>query len=362
MRFLFHNQYFPPDPAPTGILLREIADRLAAKGHEVHFISSAQDYRAAKKNQRRIVRELRALWTILQSGLKAPRPDVVVSATSPPLLAVVATLIAKRHRARHAHWLFDMYPELAIELGEIKSGLLARFFKRITVWALRKTELVVALDDDMAQRLQRDGIFSEIIPPWVLAALMPRALEAPVHSPQTNVWLYSGNLGRAHEWKTLLETQSLLEKRGSPLRLVFQGGGPSWKLAQERAKELHLQNCEWKPYAAESDLHRALLKTDVLIATQRPETQGLLWPSKLALITALPRRILWIGPTDGAIARNLRALPQAGIFQPGQAQEIAQWLEAGRAENDAVFRTRDAAAARETSLGKWIALLEKLRR
>ena len=48
MRILFLNQYFPPDPAPTGILLREIADALAVAGHEVAFASSGQEYRAGQ--------------------------------------------------------------------------------------------------------------------------------------------------------------------------------------------------------------------------------------------------------------------------------------------------------------------------
>ena len=39
MRILFLNQYFPPDPAPTGILFREVADEFARLGHEVDFVT-----------------------------------------------------------------------------------------------------------------------------------------------------------------------------------------------------------------------------------------------------------------------------------------------------------------------------------
>ena len=357
MRILFLNQYSPPDPAPTGILLRELADHLVDQGHEARFVSSRQDYRAAKKNQRRVIRELRALWEIFRQGMKAPRPDVVISATSPPLLVVIAALVALRHRARHAHWLFDMYPELAIALGEIPRGGVARFFETITRWAYRRTDLVVELDADMAKRLRSYGVHAEIIPPWVFAALLAQ-LQAPVaDSAQSRTWLYSGNLGRAHEWETLLEAQSILEKRGSPWRLVFQGGGPSWAPAQARAKELGLQNCEWKTYVPESELRDSLLRAEVLAVTQRPETQGLLWPSKLGLISSLPRRILWVGPAEGAIAQELRAYPHAGVFPPGKADEIASWIEAAPSVS---FQPRDALAARDGALKKWAGALSGL--
>jgi len=120
VRVLFLNQYFPPDPAPTGILLREVADALAAAGHQVMFASSGQDYRGGPGGQRpgsRMQRELQGLWRIFCSALGAGHVDAVVSATSPPLLVIVAGIIASLRRARHYHWLFDMYPELATALG-----------------------------------------------------------------------------------------------------------------------------------------------------------------------------------------------------------------------------------------------------
>ena len=376
MRFLFLNQYFPPDRAPTGILLRELADGLCAAGHAVDFVSSKQDYRAAKKRGGRAVRELSALWSIFQNALKTkPRPDVIVSATSPPLLIVVAALLAKlrgaRARARHVHWLFDMYPDLAVALGEIKTkSPLTRFFFAITRWAYRNADLIVALDEDMAAHLaQQHGVEPErvkIIAPWVFSSLLEQAQRANANAharekKSERLLLYSGNLGRAHEWETLLEAQSFLEKSGSPWRLIFQGGGPSWQPAQARAKQLGLSRCEWKTYVPESELCASLMRADVLAVTQRPETKGLLWPSKLGLVTALPRRILWIGPTNGAIAQMLKNYPQAGIFSPGQSREIADWLDDDARNFSQNFspKINDAAAVREAALRRWMELLLK---
>lgn len=363
MRVLFLNQYFPPDPAPTGILLSEIADALAAAGHDVLFASSGQDYRGGQKRGSRLRRELRGLWALFRAALRAGRVDAVVSATSPPLLVVIGAVIAKLRRARHYHWLFDMYPELATALGEIPGGPMARIFSVAARWAYRGAECVVALDEDMAARLEGYGIRSRVIAPWVFESLLKAraALEQDGrHGPHgladsdAPIWLYSGNLGRAHEWQTLLDAQRLLEASGAPWRLVFQGGGPAWPLAQEYARQAGLVRCDWQPYVPEDQLPASLLAADVLVVTQKPETSGLLWPSKLALVTSLPRRILWVGPTDRAIARDLATLPQAGLFAPGDAAGIAQWLSGPQT----VCTVRDPVAIRAASLREWLEIID----
>ena len=359
MRVLFLNQYFPPDPAPTGILLREIADALAASGHQVAFASSGQDYRAGQKRGSRLLRELRGLLALFRAALSAGRVDAIVSATSPPLLVVIAATIARLRRARHYHWLFDMYPELATALGEIPDGWLTRFFYAATRRAYRRAECVVALDQDMAARLKAYRVTARIIPPWVFQSLItarasqPLAPLTPAH-PEP-IWLYSGNLGRAHEWRTLLDAQRLLETAGAPWRLVFQGGGPSWPAAREYADQLGLIRCEWRPYVPEDQLPASLLAADVLAVTQKPETCGLLWPSKLALIASLPRPILWVGPIDRAIARDLAALPQAGVFAPGDAHGVARWLAEAALARPSVLR--DPVAIRAESLRQWLEML-----
>jgi glycosyltransferase involved in cell wall biosynthesis len=330
VRVLFLNQYFPPDPAPTGILLREIADALAADGHEALFADSGQDYRSGQRKGSRMKRELQGLWALFRGAMRVGRVDAIVSATSPPLLVVVAAVIAKIRGARHSHWLFDMYPELATALGEVPDGWVARAFSAATRWAYRGADCVVALDGDMADRLREYGVTARIIPPWVFQSLITARAAQPlapvIPARKERLWLYSGNLGRAHEWKTLLDAQRILENSGAPWRLVFQGGGPSWPAAQEYAAGIGLARCEWKPYVAEDQLPASLLAADLLVVTQKPETCGLLWPSKLALVTSLPRCILWVGPTDRAIARGLASLPQAGVFASGDAAGVAGWI------------------------------------
>ena len=356
MRVLFLNQYFPPDPAPTGILFRELADDLEEHGHTVDFVDAGLDYRAAQKKGGRMKRELASLWRMLRAGKAAQRAEVVISGTSPPLLAVVADRVARSHKARHFHWAMDVYPEIATALGEIKDGsLIAKGVGWASGRAYRRAANIVALDADMAALFSGHGVEAKIIRPWVFKSVLDR-ITPP--SPPTGewTWIYSGNLGRAHEWETLLSGQALLEKRGIDATLLFQGGGPSWPLAQARAKQLGLQRCRWRDYVPENEIRASLLARHALVVTQLPTVQGMLWPSKLGLVMTLPRPILFVGP-PGAIADELRQFPHATTIAPGDAEAVAAWITQLRLSPPEISKTLDPAAHRAEALAAWRKLI-----
>jgi colanic acid biosynthesis glycosyl transferase WcaI len=292
------------------------------------------------------------------------RAHVVVSGSSPPCLAFVAWLVALRHWSPHLHWCMDLYPEIAVALRELPKGRLPSLISWFMGLAYRQAYTVVGLDSDMAVRLNAYRINALECRPWVPASVLatlppvPDAAPGPVKRWQ---WLYSGNLGRAHDWQTLLAAQAELEERGVEATLVFQGGGPSTEAAQKRANELHLKRVEWRPYAPEVELCTSLLRARCLVVTELPEVKGLLWPSKLALMLGLPRRILFIGPKDSAIASLLRNEPHAGVFSPGDFAAVANWIEAQRASETFPEHAGivDVRAHRDRSLAWWCQTIER---
>jgi hypothetical protein len=355
------NQYLPPDPAPTGTLLKELGDALEADGHQVDYISARQDYRAGQKKGRRMLRELNALGRMLVEGLKSPRPDLVISESSPPCLLVPAMLIAARHGAKSIHWVMDLYPEIGVATGVLSQGWFLAALQRLMGWCYRRCARVVALDEDMVARLDRYGVGAKIIRPWVFQTNLER--EEPLtlrEAEEPWTWVYSGNLGRAHEWETFLEAQRVIEQNDPCIRLRFQGGGPLWSAAQARAEKLGLERCEFVPYVPRKGLRESLLRGCCCAASQRPAAQGMIWPSKLNLLLTLPRPLLWVGPAKGAISRYLRTLPHAGVFVPGEACEIAAWLVAlSRRKHPDITPATDASADRAAALDTWRSLVRE---
>jgi colanic acid biosynthesis glycosyl transferase WcaI len=360
VRILFLNQFFPPDPAPTGMLLAEVAQELRAQGHEVDLVATRSSYRGGHNEDGRWLRLAGALCRILCDGIRRPRAGLVVSGTSPPCLLVVATLVSVWHRAQSIHWIMDLYPEIAVALGVVRKGMLARSLQKLMGVCYRRCTCLVVLEPDMAARVGLYGVKAETIRPWVFAPILGRPLPALAPEPPWT-WVYSGNLGRAHEWETLLAAQALVEQRDPEIRLLFQGGGASWPEAQARARELRLARCEWRGYVEDADLPASLLRGQVMVVTQLPAAQGLLWPSKLALMMTLPRPILWVGPKEGAIARELGAFPHCALFAPGEVGAVADWLLARKQQAAAVppEALLDARAQRAEALAAWARLVPR---
>jgi colanic acid biosynthesis glycosyl transferase WcaI len=337
VRLLLINQFIPPDPAPTARLLGEVAAELAQRGHEIVLIGDGADYRGAKTLfGSRALREVVSLMRLLGRSVLVRRVDVIVCLTSPPLVPIVARLAQWRHRkARLIHWAMDLYPEVAVALGEVKeNSLLHRLTASLMGGVYRACDRLIVLDGDMAERVRLHGVDSEVLPPWP-PAWEEGGVDSPIPAKTEDAFicLYSGNLGRAHEWRTLLDAQRTLEEAGLAIDLVFQGGGTERTAARDYASSLGLKRCYWRPYAEDSNLIPSLLAADCLIATQRPETSGCLWPSKLALALLLDRPLVWVGARNGAVGKLLSGKGHLCV-EPGEAMELAEGIQSLRERSD----------------------------
>lgn len=335
MKLLILNQYAPPAQAPTSRLVDELRAFLVQQGHSVRIVSERAEYRGHHaRTGSRLLRELKALAVITWAALLSrPHPDVILALSSPPCLLVAAALVASTRRVVLAHWAMDLYPDLAIALGELPPRGASGIFQMLMRWAYHRCAIIVALDKDMAAHLRKMyGVETKIISPWAAADLTTEVVQSPTQSTgatlaaQSWTWLYSGNLGRAHEWRPILLAQRELEDRALPIQLLFEGGGAMWMDAQRFAGELKLENCHWCDYADEAQSLQTVLTSNVVIATQRREARGLLWPSKLARIIPMRKPLIWIGPTDGAIANGIKDRPDTACFEPEQIPEIAAWI------------------------------------
>ena len=89
-----------------------------------------------------------------RSLLRQGKPDVIVSLTSPPMVALLGVVAAGMLDARSVFWVMDVYPELAFELGVLRRrSLSGRVLAGLARYALGRSDAVVALGETMARRL-----------------------------------------------------------------------------------------------------------------------------------------------------------------------------------------------------------------
>lgn len=357
MRVVLVNQYYLPAEAPTAVLAADLMEALAARGHEAHVITSARAYNDASRTYSReeAIRGVH-VWRTQTSGFgrggklgrmfdyvtfllcarwrlsRLPRPDLVIAMTTPPMLARAVLPVCRRRGARLLYWAMDLYPEVAFALGVLRAdGWIGRMLTRAARQSIAAADHVVALGPAMAERLRAQGANRvDVVDNWCDgSAVRPRDREGhPMR--RSNGWdgkfvvLYSGNMGLAHEFGTVLDAALELEERAD-IVFAFVGGGARHAEIARGARERRL-SVEFHPWVEAPQLADGLTAGDVHLITMLDAVEGLLVPSKIYGVLAAGRPTLYVGPPGSAIA-GILARADCGVTVPvGASRELAEWI------------------------------------
>jgi colanic acid biosynthesis glycosyl transferase WcaI len=198
---------------------------------------------------------------------------------------------------------------------------------------------------------------------------------APEVNPLRRVWgltekfviAYSGNLGRVHEFDTMVAAAQRLRHR-QDLQFLFIGGGFQYSALMDALRQRGLEDLVvFKPYRDQSELANSLSVADAHWLSLRPEFEGLIVPSKFYGIAAVGRPVISIADPNGEIARLVDAFGCGSIIMPGDSPALVQLLEsmmANRAlgaEWGRNARTMiEAHFSRRLAIGKWRDLIQSL--
>lgn len=351
-RVIFVNRVYHPSTAATAQLLTDLAEGLAARGWTVQVIASGDgpsqhngvtvhrtggvERHAGLLSQainygrfRRAAQRL--LATLVHPG------DVVVPMTDPPLLGTAVTDLVRARGGAVVPWIQDIYPEiLSAHFGSWAALPLAPLrARRNRAW--RQASACVALGADMASLLAEPAVAASritIAPNWA-----PRELHTPA-TPEAigarrQAWgvagqfvvAYSGNLGRVHEFDAVIDAAKRLRERPD-IAFVFIGTGPRFDQVREATVTLGLANVRLLPPEPRETLAAALAAPDAHLVTLKPEFARLVYPSKLAGVLAAARPALFVGPTDGEIARLLAREGCGAAVGPGDGAKLADLIAA----------------------------------
>ena len=267
-RLIFVNRFFCPDHSATSQILSDLAFDLASAQRDVHVVTSTQLYDNAKAalpvseiidgvHVHRVpstgfgrntlpgrsidyLSFYRSMWRCL---IALARPgDIIVAKTDPPLTSLIAMAVAARNGARLVNWLQDIYPETAVELGvPFMRGPLAASLTALRNRSLRQAYATVVVGDLMARKVESLGAPStgvHVIPNWCHDELIHPVDHS--ENPLRQRWGladqfvlgYSGNLGRAHEFQTVLAAAEQLRNEPHFIFLMIGGGKRFEELAQ----------------------------------------------------------------------------------------------------------------------------------
>ena len=368
MRITLLNQYYAPDEAPTAQFLSDLGKALAAGGHEVRAIACDRSYADPRRTYPStevidgvsIVRVRstgfgrgNALGRVIDYAtyyagtalrlLFGRRPDAVVALTTPPMIALLASLVGAIRKFPTIFWSMDVYPDIAYELGTFRrTSLAGRWLGVLSRLTLRRAACTIALGETMAEHLTRLGARRvEVVHNWAEESVeLPeterqaeaRALRKEWGWNDQFVLMYSGNMGLAHEFDTIIDVARRLQIEESDVLVSFVGGGPRRAEVQRRVEELRLKNVEFRGYVDRSKLGASLTSPDVHLVTLRESMPGLLVPSKIYGILAAGKPTLYVGPYRGEIFDLLQSGDCGSAVAIGDVEGCLEAIQRYRTE------------------------------
>ena len=362
-KIIFLNRFFYPDHAATSQLLTDLAFDLTHRGETVHVITSRLRYDnpSALLPKREVINgtQIHRIWTshfgrhflpgraidyltfhlsaFFRLLVLAKKEDLVIVKTDPPLLSVAIGPAVWLRRATLITWNQDLFPDVAENLGVRGIGKgMYRILKGLRNLSLRLAAHHVVPGQQMAHRLRDTGIPAQRI--HTLHNWSNGHTITPVpgaHNPLRQHWgladrfvvAYSGNMGRAHEFDTLLKAAQRLHHR-KEIVFLFIGGGAGLEKVAATAHAHHLDTILFQPYQPRENLSFSLSVADVHWISLRPTLEGLIVPSKFYGILAAGRPVIHVGDVAGEIPALLQEGACGVAISMGEDQQLAQQIAA----------------------------------
>lgn len=179
MDITYLHQYFNTPNMSGGTRSFEMAKRLVAQGHQVNMITSwrgegrGTDWfetmesgirvhwlPVAYSNHMGFLQRIRAFFHFAwRSAGKAAaiQADVIFATSTPLTIALPAVYASKRQKAPMVFEVRDLWPEMPIAMGALKSPMLQKAAMWLERWAYRNAAAVVALSPGMKAGVVKAG-------------------------------------------------------------------------------------------------------------------------------------------------------------------------------------------------------------
>lgn len=360
-KIIFVNRYFYPDLSATSQLLTDLTIHMA-RTHNVHVVTSRQRYddpdaRLPRTDEVEGIHVWRVWSSRFGRGFLPARTvdyvtfylaalvkllvltrsgDVIVAKTDPPLISVVAAMVARLRGAKLINWLQDVFPEVAQAVKMPGAHIVSSLLLPIRNWSLRSARLNVAIGDRMGRILSSLPLGSStrvaVIHNWADG----RAIVPVAHkdNPLRKDWEigdhfvvgYSGNMGRVHELGAILDAADSL-KTDRRFLFLFIGAGAGWNNLVDESRNRKLGNVLFRPHQPRERLTFSLGVSDVHIVSLKASLEGYVVPSKFYGIAAAGRPVANIGDTGGEIAGIIAQACCGETFVPGDTSGIVGYLQ-----------------------------------
>jgi colanic acid biosynthesis glycosyl transferase WcaI len=335
-RVLIHSIVFSPDGVSTAYLYNDIALGLVENGFDVVVLTTTPHYniieseldkqpvskrifglyyvsnfkgilvyhiplKKYKSTLKRIISFVYWHVASLILGLTLKRVNFVLSPSPPLSIGFISLMISKIKGAKAVYNVQEIYPDLLINQGNLKSTLIINLLKKLEKFIYNKSDAVITIDDVFYSTILprfKDSRKLRIIPNFVDTDLyMPLKSQhiLPTIFGEDNgkiKILYAGNIGYFQDWESVLFTaKELLDEN---IEFWIIGEGVQKDFLEKEVQDLNLTNVRIFPYQSRelipiinnyADLH-------FIAINKQMEQEG--FPSKVYTIMACAKPLIVI--------------------------------------------------------------------
>jgi colanic acid biosynthesis glycosyl transferase WcaI len=393
VRITFVHRHFWPEPLTYALMLRHICSALAAHGHEVSMISvrtagtqrpddaaslpGVRVRRIAMQPERKdqwLRRVTNAAWYLLAASVTVAlsrRPDVVVAATTPPVLpAWLMSTICRIRGAAFVYHYQDLHPESLALVGTIRQPWLLAVLGSLDRMATRRALRRVVLSDDMGRALQarrgcRDLDYT-VLNNFDPGEADPAAdAETPALLPGAGIRvLFAGNLGLFQGLEQVVDAFAALGEQND-ICLILLGDGALRSRLIERAGACQGKTIFFLDRCSPAQAKRAMRAADLGLVSLSAGVIRYAYPSKVMTYLDAGLPLLAIVEPDSELARMIVEEDIGFVCAPGATAQLTQLLREVRVKSRETRRARCQALAverfsRERALRQWCDLFRGL--
>jgi glycosyltransferase involved in cell wall biosynthesis len=257
--------------------------------------------------------------------------------TDPPVIGLIGLLASRRYRRPLVQISHDVYPDIAVALGRVRSRLLVRIWRRMNAAVRSIAASIIVVGRDMSERLIAESVDPakiEVIPTW--AAPQPVDPDVRIQTRRAMGWgerfvvMHAGNAGLAQNLGVLLDAAAQLRDEPEIL-LVVLGDGAAKRGLQARVVRERLDNVVFLEHRPRDEAQQLMHAADVHVVTLVPGLWGCAAPSKTYGIMAAGRPFIAVVDEGSEPARIVRDF-DCGTFVPaGDGDGLAAAIERMRA-------------------------------
>ena len=332
-KILIHSIVFSPDGVSTAYLYNDIALGFKKNGYEVVVLTTTPHYNiviedSAKQplrpklmglfyessfNEIRVIHvplkkykstTLRILsfiyWHLFSFfiGLSINKIDFILSPSPPLSIGFVSILIAKIKKAKIVYNVQEIYPDLLINQGGLKSKLIINILKWLEKFVYNNSNAVITIDQLFYNQIKnrfKNIQKLNIIPNFVDTELYKPETKGTLPLVFTNdlsklKLLYAGNIGFFQDWEPIFYAAKKLLNANIEFWII--GEGVRKEYLMNRVKEEKLSNIKILPYQNRNLMPAINSFADIHFISISKEMEQEGFPSKVYTIMACAKPMI----------------------------------------------------------------------